>query len=192
MPIAELLTMGTVRPIVRWDDPILHRRMASVTDFGPELQALLADMFATNTAAHGAGLAAPQVGVDLAVFVLDCVDEHGTRRIGVICNPELELPEGADRRLDTVDEGCLSFPGAYSALARPSTATCRGQDQFGDPVTITAGGIAGRCLQHETDHCNGMVFGDRLSARARKELRRQHDAGIDRYPDDWPVSRKLD
>lgn len=190
MPIAELLKIGTVRPIVAWGDPVLHRAARPVTEFGPELQRLLADMFATNTAAAGAGLAAAQIGVDLAVFIYDCGDETGTRRTGVVCNPRLELPEGRDRRLVDYDEGCLSYPGAYATLSRPSVATCHGQDQFGEPVTITAGGLLGRCLQHETDHLAGMVFGDRLTARARKGLRRMRDEVADLYPDDWPVSPK--
>ncbi|MGC5247689.1 peptide deformylase [Gordonia sp. DT219] len=191
MPIAELLRLGTVRPIVGWGDPVLHRTARPVTDFGPELQTLLADMFATNTAASGAGLAAAQIGVDLAVFIYDCGDDTGARRTGVVCNPQLELPEGRDRRLVDYDEGCLSFAGAYATLSRPSVATCRGQDQYGEPLTVTAGGLLGRCLQHETDHINGMVFGDRLTARGRKSLRRMRDEVAERYPDDWPVSPKV-
>ncbi|GAB3924702.1 peptide deformylase 4 [Microlunatus endophyticus] len=189
MPVAELMRLGIVRTIVRWGAPILHNRAVSVTDFGPELQQLLADMFASNAAAHGAGLAAQQVGVDLAVFVYDCPDENWTRRTGVICNPRITLPEGSDRRLVTWDEGCLSLPGANIELARPDTATCTGQDQYGEPITITAGGVLGRCLQHETDHINGMVFGDRLPARRRKELQRAADRSAHQYPDDWPVSQ---
>lgn len=188
MPVAELLRLGAARTIVRWGDPILHTPALPVTDFGPELQELLADMFATNTAAHGAGLAAQQIGVNLAVFVYDCPDEDWNRRTGVLCNPRLQLPQGRDRRLVSWDEGCLSLPGANMELTRPETATCSGQDQYGEPVTITAGGVLGRCLQHETDHLNGMVFGDRLPTRKRKQLHRAFDRVADRYPDDWPRS----
>lgn len=188
MPVAELLRFGAARTIVRWGDPILHNPALPVTDFGTELQELLADMFATNTAAHGAGLAAQQIGVNLAVFVYDCPDENWNRRTGVICNPRLQLPQGPDRRLASWDEGCLSLPGANIELTRPETATCSGQDQYGEPVTITAGGVLGRCLQHETDHLNGMVFGDRLPARKRKQLHRAFDQVAARYPDDWPQS----
>lgn len=143
MPVAELLRLGAARTIVRWGDPILHTPALPVTDFGPELQELLADMFATNTAAHGAGLAAQQIGVNLAVFVYDCPDEDWNRRTGVLCNPRLQLPQGRDRRLVSWDEGCLSLPGANMELTRPETATCSGQDQYGEPVTITAGGVLG-------------------------------------------------
>ncbi|GAC50227.1 peptide deformylase [Gordonia aichiensis] len=188
MPLEELLRIGAPRPIVRWGDPVLHKPARRVTEFDDELQHLIADMFATNTAAPGAGLAAAQIGVDLAVFVYDCGDETGRRRVGVVCNPELDLPEGRDRELATLGEGCLSLPGAHEELARPKVATCRGVDQFGAPVTITAGGTLGRCLQHETDHTRGMVFGDRLTAKARKRLFRDAADVADRYPDDWPVS----
>jgi peptide deformylase len=188
MPVAELLRLGTPHVVVRWGEPVLHAPTRPVTDFGAELQQLLADMFATNTAAEGAGLAAQQIGVDLAVFVYDCPDENWTRRTGVICNPRIELAEGRNRRLASWDEGCLSLPGVTMDLARPDVATCRGQDQFGEPVVITAGGTLGRCLQHETDHTNGMVFGDRLSSRKRKELHRAFGRIADQFPDDWPKS----
>lgn len=188
MPVAELLRLGTPRTIVRWGDPILHTRAEPVTDYGPGLQELLADMFATNTAADEAGLAAQQIGISLAVFVYDCPDETWTRRAGVICNPRVELPEGRARHLVSWEEGCLSLPGANIGLTRPDVATCRGQDQYGDPVAITAGGTLGRCLQHETDHTNGMVFGDRLPTRKRKQLHRIFDQIARRYPDDWPQS----
>ena len=187
MPVAELLRLGSARAITRWGDPILHTPASPVADFGLELQMLLADMFATNTAAHGAGLAAQQIGVDLAVFVYDCPDETGSRRTGLICNPAVGLSERG-RRLVSWGEGCLSLPGADAELSRPEVATCRGQDQYGQPVEITAGGTLGRCLQHETDHTNGTVFGDRLSTRKRKQLHRLFDQLAYHYPDDWPQS----
>ncbi|GAA3687732.1 peptide deformylase [Gordonia hankookensis] len=188
MPVAELLRLGTPRTIVRWGDPVLHTPARPVTDFGTELQQLLADMFATNDAAHGAGLAAQQIGVDLAVFIYDCTDETGSRRTGVVCNPALTLPEGRARRLVSYGEGCLSLPGAYADVDRPDVATCEGQDQYGEAIVVTAGGTLGRCLQHEADHIDGMVFGDRLATRARKRLHRMFDEGSHRYADDWPRS----
>lgn len=187
MPVSELIRHGTAQPIVRWGSPVLHYPARPVVDFGTALQGLLADMFATNIAADGAGLAAQQIGVDLAVFVYDCADENGRRRTGVVCSPVVDLAEGTQRRLVDYGEGCLSLPGAFADLARPSIATCRGQDQYGDPIEITAGGTLGRCFQHETDHIHGIVFGDRLPTRKRKQLYRDHEHVADRYASTWPT-----
>ncbi len=192
LTVAALTTGGAVRPISRWGEPVLHARTRPVTEFDDELQRLARDMFATMAAAEGVGLAATQVGVDLAMFVFDCPDDDHRRHVGVICNPEVTLPEGKDRNLDTGDEGCLSLPGAYIGLARPDVATCHGQDVLGRPITVTGNGYFSRCLQHETDHLNGTVFGDRLSTRARKKLYAQHDQAADKYPADWPVTPRTD
>ena len=189
---SDLTTGGTVRRITRWTEPVLHRRQQPVTAFDDELHQLIKDMFATMAAADGVGLAAPQVGVDLALFVYDCPDENRRRHIGVFCNPVVTLPEGKDRKLDHIDEGCLSLPGAYIELARPDVAVCSGQDAFGNQIRVEGTGYFARCLQHETDHLNGTVFGDRLSARARKKLYADHRAVADDYPEDWPVSPKID
>ena len=187
MPIEELLRIGSVRPIVRWGSPVLHTPTRPVDNFGMSLQQLIADLFATNKAAGGAGLAAPQIGVDLAVFVYDCPDGSWRRRVGLVCNPVVDLPVGRERRLVEDDEGCLSLPGAYIQLARPDQATCRGQDQFGHDQRITGTGVLARCLQHETDHLGGRVFGDRLSARARRELFARQRRVAHLYPDSWPI-----
>ncbi|SDE48904.1 peptide deformylase [Auraticoccus monumenti] len=184
----DLTTGGTVRPITRWGTPVMHGRTRPVTVFDDELHTLLRDMFATMAAAEGVGLAATQVGVDLAVFVYDCLDDDEKRHIGVVCNPVVTLPEGRDRRLESADEGCLSFPGAWAPLSRPDTATCTGQDASGRDVRVLGTGMLSRCLQHETDHLNGTVFGDRLPGRIRKKLDAQHEKMAERYPLDWPVS----
>ena len=188
----ELRTGGAVRPITRWGMPVMHARTRPVTSFDHELHELVRDMFATMYAAEGVGLAATQVGIDLAVFVFDCPDDDHLRHVGVVCNPEVILPEGKERKLDTADEGCLSLPGAYLELARPDHAVCRGQDHRGDPVEVVGTGLLARCLQHETDHLNGTVFGDRLSGRARKKLWALHEERAENYPDDWPVTPRID
>lgn len=180
--------MGQIRRITSWDEPVMHQHCQPVTEFGPDLQQLAADMFATMAAADGVGLAAPQVGVDLAMFVYDCPDEDDRHHFGVMCNPVVELPQGEDRNFDAAEEGCLSWPGAYQLLARPDQAVCRGLDEHGEPVTEIGTGLLARCLQHETDHLNGTVFGDRLSGRARRKLNEQREALRHLYPDDWPVS----
>ena len=187
MPIEQLVRVGSARPVRRWDDPVLHATMPPVVEFDDALQRLLADMFATSRAARGAGLAAPQVGVSLAAFVYDCVDENFDRQVGVVCNPLVEADGSASRRLETWEEGCLSLPGGYAELARPAVAVCRGQDQYGDPVEVRGTGLLARCLQHETDHLNGIVFGDRLPSRRRRGLYESHRLAAHRYPPAWPA-----
>ncbi len=186
-PYGPLPEGGTVRPMTRWGTPVMHRPQAQVTSYDDELRALVADMVATMYAADGVGLAACQIGVDLAVFVFDCPDESGERTVGVVCNPVLTLPEGRDRRLDDGDEGCLSYPGAFVECARPDFATVRGTGVTGEPVEFSGDGLLARCLQHETDHTLGTVFGDRLATKQRKKLQKQHDRAVDDYPESWPA-----
>ena len=189
MPIEELVRAGTVRPIVRWGEPVMHSSTRTVAEYRPPLWTLIADMFATNRAADGAGLAAPQVGVDLAVFVFDCFDSRFERRIGLVCNPTIEFAERGPRRFVELDEGCLSLPGAYAPTVRPDLAICRGQDQFGNDEEVIGTGTLARCLQHETDHVNGLVFESRLPHRQRKMLHVRHERNAWRYPEDWPVTQ---
>jgi len=191
VPLSDLLTGGVVRPMTRWGAPIMHAPTAPVTAFDDELHQFLRDMFITMDKADGVGLAAPQVNDPRACFVFRCPDKDGHIIIGAVCNPVVMLPEGDARHLVADQEGCLSLPGAYEDLARPDHAVCRGQDHNGDPVEIVGTGLLARCLQHETDHLSGTVFGDRLSARRRKRLYAEHDSLAYRYPADWPVSAKL-
>ena len=178
---------GTVRPVTRWGTPVMHRMQEPVETFDDELRALAADMVATMYAADGVGLAACQIGVDRSVFVFDCPDDSGVRTAGVVCNPTIYVREGSERRIDESDEGCLSFPGAFVPCARPDWAEVRGQGLDGEEVRYSGDGLLARCLQHETDHCQGTVFGDRLNKRAYKKLKKQHDAAVEDYPEDWPV-----
>ena len=186
-PYGPLPEGGTVRPVVRWGTPVMHRRQAEVTAYDEELRTLVGDLAATMYAADGVGLAACQIGVDLRVFVFDCHDSTSERTVGVVCNPQVTLPEGRDRRLDEEDEGCLSLPGGYVPLARPDRATVDGTGLDGAAVTFTGDGMLARCIQHETDHTLGTVFADRLSTRWRKKLQKNHDRVADNYPDEWPA-----
>ena len=170
----------------------MHRELEDVAVFDDELQTLVADMVATMYAASGVGLAANQVGVDLKVFVFDCPDEDGTMIKGVVCNPVLTLPDGRDRQLDEHDEGCLSLPGAFVECTRPDTAHVRGVDETGSPVEYSGTGLLARCLQHETDHLHGTVFGDRIPERTRKKLVKRHEELAANYPADWPVSPAIE
>ncbi|MGV9497095.1 peptide deformylase [Streptomyces sp. NPDC003642] len=173
---------GTSRPITVVGNPVLHKECQDVTDFGEELQQLVADMFASQRTAEGVGLAANQIGVDAKVFVYDCPDDEGVRHTGVVCNPKLvELPADK-RRLDDSNEGCLSVPTAYAPLARPDYAEVTGQDEKGNPIKVRGTGYFARCLQHETDHLYGYLYIDRLSKRERKDALRQMAENEPRYP----------
>ncbi|OEV05898.1 peptide deformylase [Streptomyces oceani] len=172
---------GAARPITVVGNPVLHRECAAVTEFDDELSRLVDDMFASQHAAEGVGLAANQIGVDLKVFVYDCPDDDDVRHVGYVCNPVLdELPAG-ERLLDESNEGCLSVPTAYVPLARPDYAVVRGQDLQGKPIVVRGSGYFARCLQHETDHLNGYLYIDRLSKRDRKDALRQMADGTPRY-----------
>ena len=188
---AEWAVNGKVLRITRWDESIMRSQTRPVTTFDDTLAQLIADMFKTMAAADGVGLAAPQVDSDLALFVFNCPDIHDKLVYGVMCNPVVTLPEGKDRHLVSAQEGCLSWPGAYQSLARPDFAVCEGQDETGAPVRVEGTGLLARCLQHETDHLHGTVFGDRLSKRARRRLDQEKEELAPLYPADWPVHPKI-
>ncbi|MCW2844742.1 MAG: def 2 [Nocardioides sp.] len=187
-PHGQLPDGGTVRPMTRWGEAVMHRPQQLVTSFDDALRTLVADLVATMYAADGVGLAACQIGVDRAVFVFDCPDESGEHTVGVVCNPELLLPEVGARHLDEGDEGCLSLPGAFIECPRPDFATVHGRGLAGEDVAFSGDGLLARCLQHETDHTFGTVFGDRLSTKQRKRLQKQHEKMADEFPEDWPAS----
>jgi peptide deformylase len=177
----EYRQRGTARPITVVGNPVLHRECKDVTSFDAELASLVDDMFASQRAAEGVGLAANQIGVDLKVFVYDCMDDEGVRHVGVVCNPVLDELPAERRRLDDSNEGCLSVPGAYESLARPDYAVVRGQDAEGKPIVVEGTGYFARCLQHETDHLYGYLYIDRLSKRERKSALKQMEEGTPRY-----------
>ena len=178
---------GTARPITRWGAEVMHRRLEPVAAFDEDLRSLVADMVATMYAADGVGLAACQIGVDRSVFVFDCPDDDDVRHHGVVCNPELFLPVGKERDLDDGDEGCLSLPGAFVPCARPTYARVEGAALDGTRISFAGHGLLARCLQHETDHCDGTVFGDRLNKRVRKRLFKEADGAEDDFAEDWPA-----
>jgi peptide deformylase len=171
---------GTVRRITEVGEEILERPCRKVTEFGtPELSTLVDDMFRTMYVADGAGLAANQVGVDLRLFVYDCLDDDGVRHVGHIINPVVDELRLRERRLETSLEGCLSVPGAAKEIARPDRAVVRGVDLDGRPLVVAGTGYFARCLQHETDHLDGRLYLDRLSARERADALRQMEAARD-------------
>ncbi|MFE5599934.1 peptide deformylase [Streptomyces coelicoflavus] len=172
-PFAPEARRGSVRRVTEVGEEVLHRPCRDVTEFGPDLAALIDDMFRTMYVAEGAGLAANQVGVGLRLFVYDCADDGGVRHVGHIVNPVLEPLAPAERRLLDEGEGCLSVPGAVMAVPRPDRAVVRGLDKDGAPLVVEGTGYFARCLAHETDHVNGQVYLDRLSGRERKAALRQ-------------------
>jgi peptide deformylase len=168
-----------VRPIRIIGDPVLHTPTRPVEVFDDDLKALVVDMFDTMEAAEGVGLAANQIGVGLRLFVYNCPDEE-TRTIvrGVVVNPVLETSERPETMPDPEDdeEGCLSVPAEQFPTGRAEWARVRGVDLDGTPVQVEGRGFLARCLQHEADHLDGIIYVDRLLGRnaraARKALRR--------------------
>jgi peptide deformylase len=164
---------GVARPIVTYgSNPVLHRSSAPVTEFDEGLRRLLLDMFASMAAADGVGLAANQIGVDARIFVIDCPDADGEDIVGYAVNPTLTIlePVGNEPAEEVTEEGCLSVPGPYADLPRAYRARVDGVDVKGDPVSIEATGMAARCLQHEVDHLDGIVYVDRLPEELRERL----------------------
>lgn len=155
----------TVREVRLYGDPVLTTRAEEITEFGPSLERLAQDMLETMEAAGGVGLAANQIGVTKRIFVFDCSHyQHGLR--GAVINPVWEAV-GQDMQLGT--EGCLSIPGISQPTERFSTVRLRGFDPHGRPISMLASGLMARCIQHETDHLDGILFLQRLSDEQRKD-----------------------
>ncbi|WP_426938514.1 peptide deformylase [Pseudarthrobacter sp. S3] len=170
----------TVLPITVWGEPVLHHRAAEVEVFDDGLRALIADMFETNEAANGVGLAAPQVGVGKRIFVYKYANHDGAPPIGVLVNPVLTLSKisGALPDPEEEEEGCLSFPGGAYPLKRAEWARVEGFDGYGQPVEFEATGWFARVLQHEYDHLDGKLYVNRLMDRyARKAMKLARKSG---------------
>jgi peptide deformylase len=172
-----------IHPIRVVGDPVLSTPTRPVTDFDDELRTLVADLYETMAAAHGVGLAANQIGVDLRVFVYDCPDDEGNRFKGVVVNPTLTTSERPEGMPDPDDdfEGCLSVPGETYPTGRATTAKVTGFDEHGRPVEVEGTGFFARCLQHETDHLDGLLYLDRLvgrHARAAKKMLKRNGWGV--------------
>lgn len=154
-----------VLPIVIMGNAVLHSPASRVGEVTDEIRTLVADMYETMDAAPGVGLAAPQVGVALRIFVYSYSDDDGKPWRGEIINPELwmvPLEPGAPDP-DEESEGCLSFPGERFPLRRSDRVAVTGTDLAGDTVRIEVDGWRARILQHEFDHLDGVLYLDRLS-----------------------------
>lgn len=149
----------SIQPIRLFGDPVLVSPTSLVVDFDKELRTLVSDLTETMLNAPGAGLAAPQIGVPLRVFVWD-VDEA----LGHLINPSLDLGE----EIQDGEEGCLSFPELRYETPRSMKVVAKGWNMYGEPVVVEGSELLARALQHENDHLDGILFIDRLSTLDRK------------------------
>lgn len=159
----------TIRKILYLPNPKLRQISVEVTTFDDELQTLIDDMFETMYHAKGVGLAAPQIGINLRLSVID-TSNNKTQQL-VLINPEIIESIG---EMD-YQEGCLSVPGAYDTVKRAERVTVRALDRHGKAFEMTADGLLGECFQHEIDHLNGKLFVDLLSPLKRTIARRKLD-----------------
>ena len=155
--------------IVKYGEPVLETPGEDVTEFDAGLQRLVSDMFETMYAARGVGLAAPQVGVSKRLFVMDCSGGRDPEARVVLVNPVVLSVEGEQ----TDDEGCLSFPGIFFQVQRSLRAVVRAQDVGGEEFEFDGLDLEARCMLHETDHCDGIVFIDRTTTLKRELVKRK-------------------
>jgi peptide deformylase len=149
----------SIRPIRLFGDPVLRTPADPVTTFDAELRKLVSDLTDTMMDAPGVGLAAPQIGVGLRVFTYYIDDVAGH-----LINPTLTLSD----EVEVDDEGCLSFPGLAYPTKRALGTVATGFNMHGEPVTVEGSGLLARCIQHETDHLDGILFIDRMDAEQRR------------------------
>ena len=152
-----------IRPILKYGDRILHDPAQPVGALTPEIDRLVGDMIETMYAAPGIGLAAPQVGVPLRVFVVDLSLGRDPSALIVMINPVFVTREG----MQLEEEGCLSVPGFEATTVRPSRAVVKGLDRHGEPQEKEGTGLLARAFQHEMDHLDGTLFVDRLRGLKR-------------------------
>jgi peptide deformylase len=147
-----------IRPIVKYGEHVLHRPAEHVTDITGEIAALVQDMIETMYAAPGIGLAAPQIGIPLRIFVVDLSVGRNTGGLVTFVNPEFAERDG----MQLEEEGCLSVPGFNATVVRPSRVVIKGLDRAGEPQQREGTGLLARAFQHEMDHLDGTLFVDRL------------------------------
>ena len=159
----------TLLKIVHYPEPILLEVGKPVETFDDELKKLVENMFETMFEAKGVGLAAPQVAVSKRLFVMDCSNgEDETQKIALV-NPEIIHVEGEQ----IGEEGCLSFPGLYQKVQRNLRTIVRYQDIDGEYQELDGTDLTARCILHETDHCDGIVFLDRMTLLKREMAKRK-------------------
>ena len=155
--------------IVKYPEPVLLEVGKPITEFNADLKTLVSDMFETMYAAKGVGLAAPQIAESKRIFVIDCSSgEDETQKIAMI-NPEIIRVEGEQ----IGEEGCLSFPGIFQKIHRSLRTIVRAQDVSGNWFELDGTELTARCMLHETDHCDGIVFLDRMTPLKRELAKRK-------------------
>ena len=161
----------SVMSIFHYPEPVLLTVGRPVEDieFGAELERLAADMFETMADAGGVGLAAPQVGISKRLFVMDVPVGDEQRERHVLVNPEIVRIEGEQ----VGEEGCLSFPGLFQVVKREMRVIARARDTKGEEFELDVADLAARCILHETDHCDGIVFLDRMTPLKREMAKRK-------------------
>jgi peptide deformylase len=158
-----------IYPIVKYGDPILEKPSNNISKFDAELAELAEDMFATMYAAQGIGLAAPQIGKNIRLAVVDVTSGKNPEAKIVLVNPEIIAAEGEKRE----EEGCLSIPGFRGYVVRPQFVTIKAQDAKGEPFEIRGEDLLARAFCHEIDHLNGILFLQHLSMLKRDLIRRK-------------------
>jgi peptide deformylase len=158
-----------IRPILRYGASVLHQQARPVDALTPEIERLVDDMIDTMYAAPGVGLAAPQIGVPLRIFVVDVSVGHDPSGLLVFINPELVERDGVQLE----EEGCLSVPGFNATVVRPSRAVVQGRDREWHEYRHEGTGLLARAFQHEMDHLDGTLFVDRLRGIKRELIVRK-------------------
>lgn len=158
-----------IYPIVKFGDPVLEKQADPVTSFDDELKKLVEDMFESMYAAHGVGLAAPQIGISKRLAVIDVTFKEDPEAKLVLANPEIVHTEGRH----TQNEGCLSIPDFRESVTRPKKVTIRAQDVSGKFYEKTGEELLARAFLHETDHLNGKLYISHLSALKRDLIKRK-------------------
>jgi len=158
-----------IYPIVKFGDPVLEKPAATITEFNDELRKLAEDMFESMYAAHGVGLAAPQIGIAKRIAVIDVTFKEDPGAKIVLVNPEIVHTEGKQ----TSNEGCLSLPEFRENVSRPMKVTARAQDLDGKTIEVAGEELLARALLHETDHLNGKLFISHISALKRDLIKRK-------------------
>ncbi len=157
--------------IVHYPEPVLTTVGKPLNDeeFNAGLENVVSDMFDTMYEAGGVGLAAPQVGISKRFFIMDVADDEGNSKRLSFFNPEIVRVEGEQ----VGDEGCLSFPGLYQVVKREMRVIVRAQDVKGEQFEMDLKDLAARCVLHEADHCDGIVFLDRMTVLKREMAKRK-------------------